>query len=111
MQSDRVPRRSRSRSPALPSAAHGARAAPPSSRRRAERPGVGGSFDDLVSAGEDRRRDREAKRFGGVEVDDQLEGGGLLDRQIGRLGALEDPSGVNADLAKGGRDARSIADQ
>ena len=36
----------------------------------------------------------EAERLGGVEVDDQLECCRLLDRQIGRLGALEDPSGV-----------------
>ena len=53
----------------------------------------------------------EAERLGGLEVDDQLELGRLLDRQIGRLGALEDLSGVNADLAIGSREARSIADQ
>jgi hypothetical protein len=40
---------------------------------------------------------------------DQLEGRWLLDRQIRRLSALEDPSGVNAELAINRREARSIA--
>jgi hypothetical protein len=69
------------------------------------------SFDDLVGAGEDRRRDGEAERLGGVEIDDELEYGRLLDRQIGRLGALEHPSRVNPDLAPKARLARPIADQ
>ena len=55
--------------------------------------------------------DGQPERLGGLEIDDQLEGRRLLDRQIGRLGALEDLSGVNADLATDGREARSIADQ
>src|SRR5213076_476318 len=50
-------------------------------------------------------------RHRGLEIDDQLEPGRLLDRQIGRLGPLEDPTGVNADLAIGSRDARPLADQ
>ena len=36
-----------------------------------------------------------------LQVDDELELGRLLDRQVGRLLALEDPSGVDADLAIG----------
>ena len=32
----------------------------------------------------------EAERLGGLEVDDELKLGRLLDRQIGRLGALQD---------------------
>src|SRR5207248_9640560 len=70
-----------------------------------------GSLDHLVRAGEDRERHGEAERLGGLEIDHQLEFGGLFDRQIGRLGALEDLSGVSADYAKGGSKARSIADQ
>jgi hypothetical protein len=35
----------------------------------------------------------------------------LLDRKIGGVGALEYLSGVNAELAKGSREACSIADQ
>src|SRR6266702_1342206 len=45
------------------------------------------------------------------QVDDQLEFGWLLHRQVGRLGALANSSGVNADLAIGSREACSIADQ
>src|SRR5262249_5959088 len=33
------------------------------------------SLDDLVGAGEDRWRDRQAERLGRVEIDDQLECG------------------------------------
>ena len=43
----------------------------------------------VVRSQEQRRRDREAERLGGLEVDDQLELGGLLDGQVGGLGALE----------------------
>jgi len=35
----------------------------------------------------------------------------LLDRQIGWFGALQNPSGVNADLATDSCDINSIADQ
>ena len=61
------------------------------------------SIDDLVGAGEEQSRHGEAERFGGIEIDDQLESGRLLNRQVGRLGAVEDLSGINADLANGSR--------
>src|SRR5713101_1094839 len=40
-------------------------------------------FDHLVGAGEQRWRHNEAKRLGGLEVDDELELGGLFDRKFG----------------------------
>src|SRR5262249_23868539 len=46
-------------------------------------------FDHLVDTGEQRGRHFEAKRVRGFEIDHQLEFGWLLDRQVGRLGALE----------------------
>ena len=36
-----------------------------------------------------RLRDRDSQRFGCLQVDDQLETGRLLDRDVGRLGALQ----------------------
>jgi len=69
------------------------------------------SFDDLIGAGEKQGRDRQTERFRGLEIDDQLQGDRLPDRQIGRFGAVEDPSGVNADMAEGSHGAWSIADQ
>jgi hypothetical protein len=38
------------------------------------------SFDHLVGAAEQRQREGEAERLGGLDVDDQLDFGGLLDR-------------------------------
>ena len=43
----------------------------------------------------------EAERLGGLEVDDELEFGGLHDRQVGRLLALENPTDIHAGLAIG----------
>ena len=44
-------------------------------------------LDHLVCAQEQRLWNREAKRFGSFEIDHELESGGLLDRQIGGVGA------------------------
>src|SRR6516162_10248720 len=46
------------------------------------------SLDHLISGGQQRFRDGEAERLGGLEVDDQFELGGLLHRQIGWFLAL-----------------------
>ena len=40
----------------------------------------------------------EAEHPGGLGVDDQLELGRLHDRQVRGLGALEDATGIDADL-------------
>src|SRR5262245_14013051 len=45
-------------------------------------------FDQLVGAGEQRRRNFEAKRLGGRQVDDELELGRLHDRQVGGVCAF-----------------------
>src|SRR5215469_5795615 len=66
------------------------------------------SFDDLVGAQQNRLRDRQAERLGGLEIDHQLEFGRLLDRKIGGLGDFEDLSDVDARQTKGAREARSV---
>jgi hypothetical protein len=48
------------------------------------------SLDDLIRPRQQRRRDREAEGFGGLEVDDQLKLRGLLDWQIAWLCTPED---------------------
>jgi hypothetical protein len=42
-------------------------------------------LDHLVGAQQDRCRQRDAERFGGLEIDREFEIGGLFDRQIRRL--------------------------
>src|SRR5437763_10790762 len=48
------------------------------------------SFDHLVGADEERRRDRQAKGLRGLEIDRELKLRGLLYRKVGWLLALED---------------------
>src|SRR5215475_599796 len=48
-------------------------------------------FDHLIGACEERRRNRQPKRLRSLDVDDQLERGGLRDGQISRLRSFEDP--------------------
>src|SRR5262249_60804762 len=47
-------------------------------------------FDHLIRPQQQRRRDGEAEGLGGLQIDDELELGGLLDGKVRRLGALED---------------------
>ena len=53
----------------------------------------------------------QAERFGGSEVDDQLELGRLHDRQVRRLRALEYEARLDAELTPCVRQAGSIAHQ
>src|SRR5262245_50789349 len=54
-------------------------------------------FDQVVGAAEQLHRDSETEGPGGLEVNDQLEFRRLLNRQVGRLSALENFSGVGPD--------------
>jgi hypothetical protein len=47
-------------------------------------------FDDLIGAAGQGQRDGDAQRLGGLEVDEELDLGCLLDRQVRGLFALED---------------------
>ena len=47
-------------------------------------------FDDFVRGRQQRRRHRKAKRFGGLQINDQLKFGRLLNWQVAGLLALED---------------------
>src|SRR5215475_11159485 len=49
------------------------------------------SLNDLVGAGDQRWRQIEAHGAHGLHIDDQLKLVQLLDRELGRIGALEDP--------------------
>jgi len=68
-------------------------------------------LDHLVGAGEDQWRDRQAKHLCGLQVDDQLESGRLLDWQISRLGAGKNPADIGSSLTPGFVKVAPIADQ
>src|SRR5215470_17720013 len=48
-----------------------------------------GSFDHLIGSNQQRRRDGQAERLGGLEIDGELEFSRLLHWQIGRARAFE----------------------
>jgi hypothetical protein len=61
----------------------------PASRPARESP-VGGLFDHLVGAGEQRGRHFEAERLGGLDIYYQVEFRRLLDRQVWRAPGSKD---------------------
>src|SRR5262245_16235184 len=56
------------------------------------------SFDHLVGAAEQHRRDCQAKRLSGPEIDDELELRRLLHREVGGLFALENAGSEQTSL-------------
>ena len=59
---------------------------------------LAGSPDHLGCLEEEQWGDRDAEGLGGLEVDDEIELHGLDHGQIGRLGALEHPAGIDTQL-------------
>ena len=57
------------------------------------------SFDHLVRTRLHRRKHVDAERFGRLQIDVELDFGGLLDRQVGGFFALENPAGIIAGQA------------
>jgi hypothetical protein len=68
-------------------------------------------LDHVVGPHQQRGRNFEAERLGGLEVDDELEFGRLLDRQVGRRGSGEHLGKLARPLPKDFGKARAIADQ
>src|SRR5215510_6581693 len=84
-----------------------------SSRRRltggAGRIGRAPLFDDLVRLYQQRRRDRQAEHSYRLTIDDQQELGGLFDRQVRRLRALNDPIHVICSASVQIREIHAVA--
>ena len=59
---------------------------------------LGHLIDHLVGAAEQREREGNAERFGGLEIEDQLDLGGLLNGQVGWLFTLENAAGIERSL-------------
>jgi hypothetical protein len=68
-------------------------------------------MDDLVAPRQDRRRDLDAEGLGGLEVDDQVERGWLLDRKIDWLIPLEDPVHILGRLTPHSSDIEAVRQQ
>ena len=66
------------------------------------------SFDYFIGAAEQRKRYIDPKRLRSLEIDDHLNFGGLLDRQVGRLLALEDTAGIGANRTMLLRDTGAV---
>src|SRR5215475_2432781 len=69
------------------------------------------SLDHFVGGDEQLVGHSEAEHSGGLVVDDQLELAGLYDWQVRRLRALEDASGIHAELTKRIRKVGPVAHQ
>ena len=68
-------------------------------------------FDHLVGESEELGGNIEAERLGSLEIDHNSNLVGLNDRQVSRLFALEDATGIDARLAMRIGKVRSVAHQ
>jgi hypothetical protein len=68
-------------------------------------------FDHFVGAGQKRKRHRESEYPCGLGVDNKLELARLHDRHVCWLRALDDVTGIDADLTISIRQTRSVAHQ
>jgi hypothetical protein len=57
------------------------------------------------------RRDSEAERPGGIEVDDEFECGRLVNRKISRLSSLQGAVDIASGSAKDLEDAGAVGDE
>src|SRR5437870_10142282 len=69
------------------------------------------SLNDLIRSQQQRWRDGEAEGLRGLQVDDQLELGGLLDRQVGGLGPLQNPVDIPGSDTPALEEIASIGDE
>src|SRR6516225_6268191 len=73
------------------------------------------SFDHVIGTRGEPRRDVDPKLFGRLEVDHEFEFGGLIDRQIGGRGTVENapasPNSVTRPTDQRGNGARSNSPQ
>src|SRR5262249_2547253 len=83
----------------------------PGACRVVSRGRVAASLDHSVGAGKQRRCQVETERLCRAQIDDQLEYGGLLDRQVARLGAPEDAVDVDGAAPVDRRKAGAIGQQ
>src|SRR5258708_8923768 len=58
-------------------------------------------LDHVVGAGEESRRDFEAKRLGSLEVDPKIETRGLVKRNVSRSAALQNLRNLSGNSAEG----------
>jgi hypothetical protein len=68
-------------------------------------------LDHLVGGGQQRFRDGKAERLGCCDVDDQINFGGLLHGEVGRLVAFENAPSIDARLVRQIAEAAAITHQ
>ena len=68
-------------------------------------------LDHLVGAAEQRQREGEAERLGGLEIDNELDFCKQLDRQVGGLLPVENAPAIYANKALSFGKARTVSDK